>query len=151
MRKIFWSSTYLLLIIMEMVYLCTSGLRSEILGSSGSLLNMISFTGLSVIGFIFTMPAFVFVILSISLEKKTIEFWKNMFCLLSSFFCLITAGLGLAFCNIDLRYYIPIILALVSALLFVSSLIFVIKGINEEKKEEANAVVSDNTEADSEN
>lgn len=132
MKKIFLKTLVLVLLLLMFSYmLIEKTLPGET--RSTSLLNNVSDTGISVVGFIFIFPAFVFTILGMCMtEKRIVDFCGNMFSGFAALFCLITGVIGLFTFNAYI--YIPIVLILVTLITLVISLLGIFKSLKEEKE-----------------
>ena len=143
MKKLFIGILYILFLVIIFTYTLIDCVYVK--NSSGEyiltcVLAGAAFTGISIIGFVFLFPAFVFSILALSVNKKLFVFLRDMF---SFFACGFTLG-GAIIClfgNID-NYYVPIILMVFSAIIFIFATVGVVRTIMSEDK------VKDN-EADS--
>ncbi len=129
MKKFFYGATYLLLLVMMFTYLLIS---KEFNLEYESLLGKVSETGISVIGFLFIFPAFIFTILALCGNKKMVAFCRDMFALFASAFSVATGVIGLF--TFAPYYYVPVILLVASGIVFILSLINVIKGLKSEKQ-----------------
>ena len=128
MKKVFKGVTYLLLLVLIFVYLCTTGNDTNVFRAT-------LFTGIPTIALLFTIPAFIMTILSLCKNNSKIKFLSEMFSLFASVFAL--ASGVIAMFKIEIVNAWPAILLMVFALILsIFSAINVFKLIDEEKKEE---------------
>ena len=119
MKRIFFGITYILLLSLMFSYmLIQRGFNSYL---SVNILEDASRTGISVIGFLFIFPAFVFAILSICIDKKMTSFCRDMFTCFASAFCCASGVICLFTGAFYTEIYIPIVLIVVSAISLLSS------------------------------
>ena len=116
MKKIFFNVLYLVLNVLIFTYLVIS---RDLFSSDyvSSIANQLSYTGIPVIAIIFIITSFVFAILSLCMNRKTVEFCKEMFCCFGGAFGLATGVLGFVL-SFPLLY-VNIILSACSLALFV--------------------------------
>lgn len=134
MKRIFFGITYILLLSLMFAYmLITRGFNSYL---TANVLEDASRTGISVIGFLFIFPAFIFAIISICVDKKTTNFCRDMFTLFAGVFCLGSAVICMFTGTFKNELYIPIVLASVSGISSIVSCIGVVKGFQKEKEAE---------------
>lgn len=133
MKRIFFGITYILLLSLMFAYMLISRGFQGLIGTC--ILDDASRTGISVIGFLFIFPAFVFAILAICIDKKMPKFCRDMFTLFAAAFSIGAAVICMFTGNFARELYIPIVLAAVSAVAFGLSLVGVINGFRGEKEE----------------
>ena len=125
MKKIFKGVTYLLLLVLIFVYLCTTG--------NVTVFRAADFTGIPTIGMLFLFPAFVMVILALCINNKIVRFLSEMFSLFTGVFAL-ASGI-IAMFKIPFEECWPAILLILFALgLTVFTAISVFQLISDEKK-----------------
>ena len=129
LKKIFYGTLYLLLLIMIFTYMLIS---PDAVGDD--LLSLTSFTGVSVIGFIFIIPTFVFTILSLSIDKDTVIFCRDLFSMFVGVFIFASSIVALFYMMKAL--YIPIIVAVCSIILLVVSFANILKALKKEQRQE---------------
>ena len=135
LKRIFYSVSYMILVVMAFVYILLS--RQITVGgnySSASVVGSAGFTGLPAIAIVLLIPAFIFGILALSIDKKIIAFVRNLFGFFSGLFSI--ASVIVSFFYIGGAYYIPIILGVCSITLFVISTIELNRSFKESYKEE---------------
>ena len=130
LQKIFVNALLFLLIVMTFAYLLIDANFGDV---RKNVLEFVSKTGLSIIGFLFLFPTFVFMILSLSMDRIYIRFWRDMFALFTGVFVLASGVIALLYCTGS--YYVPVILIAVSLALTILALVGVIKGIKAEKEQ----------------
>ena len=147
MKKIFLGILYILFLVIIFTYSLLDCVYTK--NSSGEdvltcVLAGAAYTGISIIGFIFIFPAFVFAILALSVEKKIVTFLRDVF---SFFACGFTIGGGIIvlFQNVA-NYYVPIILMVFAAFIFVFATVGIIKTISSEDKKNELASNDSNNE-----
>ena len=132
MKKIFFGFTYILLLVIIFVYCITGAFGSNADSSLKGLLSVTSHIGLSLIGFVMIIPAFVFSILALVMEKTLFTFLRNMFSLFASAFIGISIIIA---CFYGVKYlYVPIILGVSCLTIFVLSLVGVIQNMREDSR-----------------
>ena len=137
LKKIFYGVSFLVLVAMTFVYtvLTRSGSTADgVYSGSVGVISAAGFTGLPAISVVLLIPAFVFGILSLSLNKKVISFIRDLFGFFAGAFSIASATI--AFFYIGGSYYIPVILIVCAIILFVISLISLLKAIKENGKEQ---------------
>lgn len=132
MKRVFFGITYIILLSLMFSYMLISRGFNGVL--STNVLGDASRTGISIIGFMLIIPAFVFAIISICVDKKGTNFCRDMFTCFSSAFCIASGIICLFTGTFDTERYIPIVLACVSLIAFALSLVGVIKTLKNENK-----------------
>ena len=132
MKKIFFKTLILVLLSLAFCYMVIDIKGAD--GKSTTVSAMAANTGVSIIGILFIIPSFVFTILAMTVnEKKVLEFCSNMFGTFCGCFCLISGVVAII--KYTSTLYVPIVLIVVSSLIFVVSLIGIIKSFKLEKAE----------------
>ncbi len=134
MKKVFLGILYILLVVMMFVYYlipCVYERANQV----QSLLAGVFNTGISLIGFIFLLPSFVFIILSLVGDKPMMTFLKDSFCFFASVFTAVSLILGLTTKEIS-TIYVFAIQGAVTLVLLSFSLTGVIKGLLYEKNKQ---------------
>ena len=131
MKRIFFGITYILLLSLMFAYMLidrgfTTTLSNNILGDASN-------TGISVIGFLFIFPAFIFAILSICVDRKMTKFCRDMFTLFAAVFCLGSAIICMFTGTFYREIYIPIVLIVVAGISTIISGAGVVLGFTKEK------------------
>lgn len=143
MKKVFLGISYILLVVMLFVYYlipCVyNGGNYQV-----SLLQGVINTGISLIGFVFVFPAFVFTILALFSDKAMVSFLRDSFALFASVFTIGTIFIG-AFCHEIAQGYVFFILGTVTLLLTILSGFGVAKALLLEKNKK-NIENADNEE-----
>lgn len=132
LKKIFFGSLYLVLLIMLFTYMVIDPIVDG--NHIGTLVDNTKFTGIPVIGVILIFPSFVFTILSLTMEKKAITFCRDLFSMFVGIFTLISSIIGVF--NMFNALYIPIIVALCSLAILIISLINVISAMKQDTNKE---------------
>lgn len=132
LKKIFFGSLYLVLLIMLFTYMLIDPIVDG--NHIGTLVDNAKFTGIPIIGFILIFPSFVFTILSLTIEKKAIVFCRDLFSMFVGIFTLISSIVGVF--TMFNALYIPIIVALCSLAILIISLVNVISAMKQDTKEE---------------
>ena len=132
LKKIFYGSLYLVLQTMILSYMTINPMVDGT--RIGTLIGLTDFTGVPVIGVIMIFPAFVFTILSLTMEKKAINFCRDLFSMFVGIFTTISSIVGI-FKMFD-ALYIPIIVAICSVTLLIISLINVAIALKKDAKAE---------------
>ena len=136
MKKIFLKTLFLVLLLLIFSYMVIEKQIPNAVGRR-SILSDVSDTGISVIGFVFLFPSFVFTVLSMCMpEKKMIDFCSYMFSGFSALFCLI-AGVVAMF-TFGQYLYVPIVLLVTTAITLCLSIVFVLKTLKEENNQKEN-------------
>lgn len=138
MKRIFKGITYLILLLFVSVYLFTrEGLDDTYFNAT--VFTAVSGTGLSIIGFILGMPAFIFAFISIFVKNKKFTFITDVFNGFTGLFCMVSGLIAIGLCEkYAISLYVPIVLAIFSLILFAIAAIGVGRVFFE--KEEAPAV-----------
>jgi len=132
LKKIFYGSLYLVLQTMILSYMTINPMVDGT--RIGTLIGLTDFTGVPVIGVIMIFPAFVFTILSLTMEKKAVNFCRDLFSMFVGIFTTISSIVGI-FKMFD-ALYIPIIVAICSVTLLIISLINVAIALKKDAKAE---------------
>lgn len=132
LKKIFFGSLYLVLLIMLFTYMVIDPIVDG--NHIGTLVDNTKFTGIPVIGVILIFPSFVFTILSLTMEKKAITFCRDLFSMFVGIFTLISSIIGVF--NMFNALYIPIIVALCSLAILIISLVNVISAMKQDTNKE---------------
>lgn len=132
LKKIFYGSLYLVLQTMILSYMTINPMVDGT--RIGTLIGLTDFTGVPVIGVIMIFPAFVFTILSLTMEKKAVNFCRDLFSMFVGIFTTISSIVGI-FKMFD-ALYIPIIVAICSVTLLIISLINVAIALKKDAKVE---------------
>ena len=135
MKRVFFGVTYLILLVMMFTYMMIGCVDAQY---DQSIVSAVSNTGLSVIGCIITIPAFVFTIIALATQRDLFEFIRDMFSVFASAFLIISTVV--VFTKPLSAVYIPAIELLCSSIIFGLSLYGVIVRIkldDKRKKEQA--------------
>ena len=137
MKKIFLGILNILLVVMVFVYLLIPCIH-EFSRGENNILGIVAYTGLSVIGFIFLIPSFVFVILGLcaSPSAKMIVFLRDVFILFASLFTLLAVAVAVFSSKNEISngmVFVPIILSVCSFILLGLSCYGVVTALIEEK------------------
>lgn len=131
MKKVFLGISYILLIVMLFVYYlipCVYAGNNYAI----ALLPAVLDTGISLIGFVFIFPAFVFTILALFNDKIMVSFLRDSFSLFASIFSVGTIFIG-AFRQEIAQGYVFFIIGTVTIFLLALSVYGVVKGLLFEK------------------
>ena len=135
LKKIFYGVSFMVLIVMTLVYslLSHSSYDGDVYVSA-SVINAAGFTGLPAISIVLMVPAFIFGILAMSINKKVVSFIRDLFGFFSSLFAI--ASVIISFFYIGGAYYIPIILGVCSIALFIISTLGLFRAFKESDEEQ---------------
>lgn len=139
MKKTFVGVSYLILITLAFTYYLVPVVSQGDNYEFRTLLTEVSYTGVSVIGWIFLIPTFVFAIIGLIKSSPKLDFLRDMFALFSAVF---TAGTILiaTFIYHSIRWYVVIILIICVIGLLAFSIYGVVSGlINEKRAKQAKA------------
>ena len=145
LKKIFYSVSFLILITMVFVYTL---LTHSTIGSDGyyhlvGVIEASGFTGLPAISIVLIIPAFIFGILALTLNKRIISFIRDLFGFFSGLFSAASAIIAFFYIGSG-AYYIPIVLSVCAITLVVISAIQLKKAIKKSEKENNESDVSQN-------
>ena len=132
LKKIFYGSLYLVLQTMILSYMTINPMVDGT--RIGTLIGLTDFTGVPVIGVIMIFPAFVFTIISLTMEKKAVNFCRDLFSMFVGLFITASSIVGI-FKMFD-ALYIPIIVAICSVTLLIISLVNVATALKKDAKAE---------------
>lgn len=149
MKRIFMGILYLLLLVMTFVYVLIYCVDTTSNGETAkyAIISASAFTGLSVIGFIFTIPAIVFTILSLTIDKLLQKFLRDMFAFFASVFSLAAAIVTvIKYHDSITNYFVPVILMVCTVVLLVISLVGVINAIHKDQENKKKLESNENVE-----
>lgn len=132
LKKIFYGSLYLVLQTMILSYMTINPMVDGT--RIGTLIGLTDFTGVPVIGVIMIFPAFVFTIISLTMEKKAVNFCRDLFSMFVGLFITASSIVGI-FKMFD-ALYVPIIVAICSVTLLIISLVNVAIALKKDAKAE---------------
>ena len=114
MKRIFIGITYILMLVMQFVYLLIPCL-TEVIESEKNVIGSTTDTGLPIIGLVFIFPAFVFTVLALCNEKAIFNFLRDVFGLFTGLFILAATTVMIVRDYSHLTgYYVPVILGICS-------------------------------------
>ncbi len=135
LKKIFFGVTFLVLVAMTLIYsLLTHNVKMPDGGYSVvGVIKAAGFTGLPAISIILMIPAFVFGVLSLCINKTFMFFIRDLLGFFAGIFAIASAII--TFFYIGGAYYIPIILCVCAIILFCLALVDLLRITKENGKE----------------
>ena len=133
MKKIFFGFTYLILSTVTLIYLSIT--RTLPNDAVESITSATAFTGLPIIAIILIIPTLVLNILALILDRKVLNFCKEMVTFFAGAFSLGTAIVGFFYFP---AYYIPVVIGICSLALLIMSLVQIVKTLKESDKNKNN-------------
>jgi hypothetical protein len=132
MKKIFIGILYILMLVMQFVYLLIPCIKSpdETVTALNNIMGANSSTGLPVIGLVFIFPAFVFTVLALCNEKAIFNFLRDVFGLFTGIFILASTTVLLARdYKLITGYFVPVIIGVCSLVILILGAKGVFEGI----------------------
>ena len=135
MKKLFLGILYIVVVVMTFTYYLISAMNAG-RSMNVTLLVQYGYTGISIIGFIFLIPAFVFVIIAMCMNSVKVDFLRDVFNFFASIFTIGTLILGLcdSSATID-RPYVFVVLGICSLVLLAGSAYGITTTLLNEKKQ----------------
>ena len=145
MKRLFIGISYIVVVVMAFAYyLSPAVVTVDSNAHTTALMTAFAYTGVSVIGWLFLVPGFVFVILGLCINSPKVNFLRDVLCLFAALFTVATIILAFTLSLEIPNLWVVIILAVCAAIILTISTYGVVKALITEKnvnKEKENETI----------
>ena len=143
MKRLFIGISYIVVVVMAFAYYLSPAVLTADSGNNiRALMTAFAYTGVSVIGWLFLVPGFIFVILGLCINSSKINFLRDVLCLFAALFTIATVILAFTLSVSIPNLWVIIIEAVCAGIILAISIYGVIRAlINEKKSNEENETI----------